>query len=227
VRHCEYIPTPVPDPGHPPEAVFRPDPNVLRILHLGHLGGAASMSGLPLLLDETIPQLVEALGQDGFELHFVGRVDLKEPLRSRLQHPSIRLRGFVESLDEEMRMADVFVVPIPHEVGSRTRLLTAMAYGSCIVAHRSAALGNPELRHEDNILLASTGTGLAREILRAWGDDELRSQLKASARSTYVNYFSPVTAGEKWLSAILTAVVKHRRRGAGVRMTGIHPTQST
>jgi glycosyltransferase involved in cell wall biosynthesis len=220
IANCLYIPSPIADPlgADVDGSVARiRSSNRLKILHLGHLGGAASMTGLPMFLNETLPVLESALGPQGFEVHFVGRIDVSDEIRDRMRHDSIRLRGFVEDLTEEILSSDVFLVPIPHEVGSRTRLLTALAYGSCAVAHDSCRLGNPELLHDENVLLASTGVGLASEILRAWRDPELRARLRRAARETYLRHYSLQTAGDRWLSAITgTAVAAETFDGSGV-----------
>jgi glycosyltransferase involved in cell wall biosynthesis len=59
-----------------------------------------------------------------------------------------------------------------------------------VIAHRANAYGLPEMRHEYNALLASTGEGLASEIIRAFHDEELRWHLSLKGRETYERFFS-------------------------------------
>jgi glycosyltransferase involved in cell wall biosynthesis len=215
VHQCQYIPTPIIDDIGPDVEARRsafPPNEKFKILHVGHLGGAASMTGLSLVLDQVLPILEHHIGSGNFEIHFVGRTDIDLDLIRRMERPTIRLRGFVENLADEFLTADCLLVPIPHNVGSRTRLLTGLSYGSCVVAHESCKLGNPELQHEQNVLLASDGAGLAREIIRAWRDTDLRRQLRLKARQTYEKHFSLETAGARWVHALEVAGMRYQDR---------------
>ncbi len=194
---CSYIPTPAPDepwqrlpPREPP-----------RIVHLGHLGGTAGWTGIRLLLDGALPQLEQALGRTGFELHFIGAKDITSRQERALRaHPSVRLRGHVEDLGPELRAADVYVVPSPHRVGMRTRLVTGLSYGCCVVAHEACRLGNPELQDGVNVLLAADGRGLGRRILEAVRDSALRGRMQAAARRIYEEVFAPSVVCARYLA---------------------------
>lgn len=199
---CRYIPTPVPDGvGTDWEAKLDlyPKNNKPKIVHLGHLGGTAAMTGLYLLLKETLPILEQQLGEDGFELYFIGRKDMSfSGMNHLFNRPSVRLCGYVEDLTGELLSSDVFVVPIPYRVGMRSRLATGLSFGCCVVAHEVNRLANPEIIHEENVLLANDGEGFAACILRALRDDALRKRLRVNARRTYEQYFSLEAAGAQY-----------------------------
>lgn len=219
VKQCRYIPTPVPDMVGPDCEAKRsaiPKNKKPKLLHVGHLGGTAAMTGLYLFLEDTLPILEQQLGEDGFEVHFIGRQDMGPSIVRLLNRPNVRLRGFIEDLTYEFLSSDIFVVPIPHRVGMRTRLVTGLSYGCCVVAHENCRLGNPELVHEKNVLLANDGKGLAACILRALRDDNLRKRLRRNARRTYEQHFSLESAGAQYADE-LERVAREFKGFAGLR----------
>lgn len=187
-----YAPSPVEDPQPSRPAERRPGPP--RILLIGHLRGIATISGLHVLVDHVLPALDAGLGPDGYEARIVGAYDPPEALREALRQPAVTLTGPLEPPDEEFLAADVVLVPTPIETGPRVRILTAFAYGCCVVAHRANALGIPELEDGENALLADTD-GLAGATVRALRDPALRQRLGAAGRALYEATFTPEQAG--------------------------------
>jgi glycosyltransferase involved in cell wall biosynthesis len=187
-----YAPSPVEDPRPSPRGERAPGPP--RILLIGHLRGIATISGLHVLVDDVLPRLDAELGREGYEARIVGAYCPPESLRESLQHPAVRLTGAVEPPDEEFLGADVVLVPTPIETGPRVRILTAFAYGCCVVAHRANALGIPELEDGVNVLLADT-RGLAAATLSALRDAALRQRLGAAGHALYESRFTPEAAG--------------------------------
>lgn len=195
VRGCEYLRTPIPDPhpeGRPPapgRAAGRP-----RILHLGHLRGTVTVDGLLLLGREVLPRLEAELGPDGFVLDMVGGFDPPDEVRSLLDRPAVRYTGHVADPAGAFRDADAFVVPASIPLGIRIRALTAFSFGAAIVAHRSNALGIPELAHGRNAFLAGSGKELAAGLLAVLRDPGLRERLGRGGRETYERWFAPPAA---------------------------------
>jgi glycosyltransferase involved in cell wall biosynthesis len=135
------------------------------------------------------------LGPHGFRLDLVGGYEAPDELRRALDRPSVRFRGHLEPATEELREADLLVVPIAIPLGVRVRVLTGFSVGACIATHAANGNGIPELAHGENALLAPSGASLADEIVRAVGDPELRSRLRAGARTTYERFFAQPVAG--------------------------------
>ena len=188
IQNCLYFPNPVDDAGGPEWEARRESSATEgkpKILMAGHLRGIATLSGLHLLADETLPILERILGPDGFEVHIVGADALPPRLAAKLARPSVRLRGYVEDIHQEFLTSDVLFVPTPIELGFRTRIAEGFSFGCCVVAHSANALGMPELVHRENALLAPDGAGLADQLVRALGDPALRSRLRRNARQTY------------------------------------------
>jgi glycosyltransferase involved in cell wall biosynthesis len=188
---CGYYRTPIADPGPPPAEPANARP---RLLLIGHLRGTATLDGLRVFR-AMLPHLEDALGRDGFEARIVGGYDPPPQLGDLLEHPAVRLAGFVDDVDAEFRRADVLLVPVSIRLGVRVRVLTGFSHGSCIVTHDANAYGIPELAHERNALLGSTPQELAAGVVRALADAELRTRLRAGARETYERFFTPVVAG--------------------------------
>ena len=188
---CGYYRTPIADPGPRPAPHSDGRPTILLV---GHLRGTATLDGLRVF-GRMLPYLDAALGRDGFEVRIVGGYDPPPELAPLLEHPAVRLHGFVPDVEAEFRAADVLLVPVSIMLGVRVRVLTGFSYGSCIVTHAANAYGIPELEHKQNALLGSSPQTLAEQVVRAVGEAELRVRLGAGARSTYERYFTPAAAG--------------------------------
>lgn len=189
---CGYYRTPIADPG--PSPVEAPAGERPRLLLIGHLQGTATRDGLRVFAG-MLPLLERELGPAGFEARIVGGYDPPPELAPLLDHPAVRLVGFVDDVAAEFRGADVLLVPVSIRLGVRVRVLTGFSYGCCIVTHSANAAGIPELEHGRNALLADTPEGLGREVLRVLGDPELRARLRSGARETYERWFTPAAAG--------------------------------
>lgn len=202
IPHCGYFATPVPDPL----VVASPFPksDKLKILHIGHLNGIATLSGVELLANEVIPALEQALPPESFEVHIVGGFaeKLPEGLRSALTRPCVKFRGQLSQPHEEFLSSHVVIVPTPIELGIRVRILTAFSYGCCVVAHEANKNGIPEMTHGQNCLMGSTGEDLARLCVQAFSQTWLRVAIEQGARETYEKHFSLPKAGSKMIEAL-------------------------
>lgn len=190
---CDYYRTPIADPGRP-RIDDIPQRREARLLLVGHLRGTATRDGLRNLR-RMLPYLRRELGKGGFQVRIVGGYELPDELRRLLSEPEVKLAGFVDDVDAELRAADVLLVPVSIRLGVRVRILTGFAHGSCIVAHEANAAGIPELAHDANALLGDEPRELAIQVVRALGDRKLARRLRAGARATYEQFFTPELAG--------------------------------
>ena len=197
-RGCEYLRSPVVDPG-PPRNVGAAErgagkPRIL--VGPSNLAATSTRAGLKLFAREILPRLERELGPDGFEAHLVGEGEPPEELARLLPRPSVRLCGRVEPADDEFRSADIQLVPTPFVLGIRLRIVTAFAFACCVVAHSSERANLPELEHGVNALLASSGKRLAEAVVQAARDPELRRRLGDNGHLTYERYFHPSVAAK-------------------------------
>jgi glycosyltransferase involved in cell wall biosynthesis len=199
VHQCQYFRTPVVDEGGAKWAERRKEAvsEKPKILLIGHLAGIATLSGLYLFAREVLPVLEAELGTNGFEVHVVGGYEPPTDLATLLSRPSVRMRGQIEPADDEFLSCHVLVVPTPIPLGIRVRIVTGFSFGCTVVAHASNALGIPELRHGENVLLARDGASMAEMVLTALGDSSLRQRLGAAGRNTFETFFAPEVAGRR------------------------------
>jgi len=179
-----------------------PRPPSPTILMIGHLRGATTIAGLHLFAESILPGLTERLGENGFEARIVGGYEPPSNLREKLGHPAVRLLGQISPPDNEFLSADVMLVPTPVKIGQRTRILTAMSFGCCVVAHSANRLGIPELADGENTLLADDGPGLVDALVRALRDDDLRARLGTGGRRTYESTSIPERAAARVVKAL-------------------------
>lgn len=195
-----YAPSPIVDLGGPAWEQRRAEverSGKSRILMIGHLRGIATISGLKVFAESILPVLTRELGPDGFEVHVVGGYDPPAVAGNAFEHPAVVRRGQIEPPDDEFLAADVLLVPTPLRTGPRSRIITGMTFGTCVVAHEANRLGIPELRDGENAFLAPDGPGLARATLDALADPDARTRVARKARRLYETTFDPSIAGAR------------------------------
>jgi glycosyltransferase involved in cell wall biosynthesis len=201
VKKCLYMRTPMEDPFalRPKIQELKKTSNKLQILHIGHLRGTATLSGVKLMMEEVYPVLNQTIGVNHFELNIVGGFfdELPSSLKKLFAQPNINVLGHIVPPDEQFFTSDITFVPIPVELGIRVRIITALAYGALVVAHSANKKGIPELEDEKNCLLGSTPKELAEKIQRvAEGKVDVKT-LRQNARRTFEKAFSIQSAGKQ------------------------------
>jgi glycosyltransferase involved in cell wall biosynthesis len=93
-----------------------------------------------------------------------------------------------------MNSCHASLAPIDVPVGNRTRILSAMAKGSLVIAHRATALGNPDLVDGETCYLAADARAFARRMIDAVEHAELSESVIAKARRCYHAHFRPEAA---------------------------------
>jgi len=178
-----------------------------RILMIGDVTGTAAKWGLRLLINEVLPILENKYGLHGFEINIVGGglIDNEFKILEKLSY--INIKGRITPPDEEFLNSDILFVPTPIDLGIRVRIITGFSYGACVVTHKANLKGIPEIMHKYNALVSETGCGLAREIITALEDNELRYTLRENARKTFERYFSEETAAEYIVKEVETLKV--------------------
>jgi len=162
-----------------------------KFILVGRLAGTLTLAGLYLFAREMLPEMERRFGQDGFEVHVIGRDELPMRLASRLAHPAVKVRGFVEDLEAELASAVALLVPNPVNFSFRVRILTAFASSCCVIAHQVNAAGTPEFAHDVNLLLGRDGRELGQLAWELAQDPPRRERLVRRARETYEQWFHP------------------------------------
>ncbi len=168
----------------------------LRIVgNIGFLTSTANSMGLEILGRDLMPELRRVFPDGGFEVHIYGGGKPKAALKSTLEHPEIKIRGFVEDIDSEMLESPIFlcVNNASRYSTGHTRYLHAWSLGCCVVAHSNAALSMPEIEHGFNALLGDSPQEIADLIARAAGDQALRRRLGENGYRTLKERFKVET----------------------------------
>ncbi len=206
LQKARYFQSPIADPllnKNWKEERKKNKQNKPKILMIGDLAGTATKQGLKLFALEILPLLEKAIGETHFEVHLIGKGDVSEDLRQALNKKNIKLRGRVDPPDVEFLSSDILLVPTPTNLGIRVRILTGFAYGNCIVSHTANSFGIPELVHEKNALLSSTGVGLAEQIIKVIKNSKLQSDLQEGARNTFESTFAKDKAAHSIIELLM------------------------
>ncbi len=140
-----------------------------------------------------------------------GHGDPLPAVKALLQHPSVRLSGWVEDIDEEIRKSPIFLVATNggDYKGSHTRFLHGWSLKACCIGYRYNIEANPEMKDGENVLLADTPDQIVAQIVRAAKDAGLRKKIGDGGYGTYQEFFTPaVVAGR--LLAEMQSLVSHR-----------------
>jgi len=199
VINCSYFRTPVIDPLIDFNNTIISRGSKFKILHIGHLQGIATISGIELLSNQIIPKLDQLIGMDNYEVHIVGGYFHTLPLKlqQKLTRNNIIIRGQVTPSDNEFISSHILIVPTPIELGIRVRIITGLSFGNCIVTHSANKKGIPELVNNENCLIADDALSLANACFSIYQNTELREKLEINARKTYEQLFSPIAAGNE------------------------------
>jgi glycosyltransferase involved in cell wall biosynthesis len=161
----------------------------VKITMIGMVGTAMYM-GL-LQLSKILPAIERKLGKECFEIHLIGNITIPLELNGALSTYPIIIRGYVDDIDCDMFSTDIFLVPTHVVLGARSRIITGLSYGCCIVTTVQEQKSRPELVHMDNALIANNTSELIDLLVIAIKDAELRTRIGNNARLTYEKYFVP------------------------------------
>lgn len=195
---------------------------------VGNLGGqyaTGNTFGGWLLAREVLPALDRLLGED-YSVQLYGAGSFVPALARALEHPRVENRGFVDDIDAELQAAKVFLLcnnNNPDFIVGHTRILHAWSVGSCLVAHTNMARAMPEVVHEENALLGSTGEEIAEQVARACRDEELRRRIVEGGRRTWEREFRPDVVVARVVRVIEDDLRRDTSRAAAALPTPARP----
>jgi glycosyltransferase involved in cell wall biosynthesis len=203
---AEYAPYPWPETGH----VQAPQPAELpTFLFFGQLGGLGSRSALHFMFEKVYPRLRRRWGPEGFRILIAGAGEFPDwAVRLVDGLKEVERMGFVEDLGVVLRRCHAALFPIAVPVGNRSRILTAMAYGVPVIAHRNCALGNSNLVDGETALLAADASGFAERMERIVREPALARSVADRAYSCYKAHFHPEPAGARLAARVQDLLVK-------------------
>jgi glycosyltransferase involved in cell wall biosynthesis len=181
----------------------RIDPFVI-IGNVGKLDATANTQGMEILGRDLVPELRRAMGNRKFEVHICGAGRLNPVVAAHLQASEIKMRGFVDDIDDELLTAPVFLCvnnASRFKVG-HTRYLHAWSLGTCVVAHKDAALSMPEMVSGKNCLLGGSTAEIADMVRTVADDPAMRSQIGEAGYRTFVEEFTAKSVVEQIMTRL-------------------------
>jgi len=164
---------------------------------IGKVNGIATLEGL-YQLKNFLPELIQLHNETNLELHIIGGGDLPKSLMVDFsQYGWIRRVGYLEYLDQAFLDSNAILVPTSIPLGFRTRISEAFSFGCCVIAHKSNALGMPELIHNRNILLYENSLQFLKCLRLSIYDKDKNLFLGEQARITYENYYDGKKVSDK------------------------------
>jgi glycosyltransferase involved in cell wall biosynthesis len=126
------------------------------------------------------------------------------------QGPGVSWAGPVADVGPELRSASVALVPLRAGSGTRVKILEAWAHGVPVVSTPLGAEGL-DARDGEEVLLATTASGLARAVLEAGADDALRRRLIEGGRARWRAAHTPDAIAD----AVATVVARALQSSSG------------
>lgn len=182
---------------------------------VGNLGATGNTFGLYFLGSEVAPRLETLLGRDKLVIDVFGGGRPRTKVAEALKHPSIRLRGWVDDLNNEIRHSCAFLVltnAYGFNVGN-TRILLAWSLGACVIAHTSSALSMPELEHGYNVLLGNTAEEIASLVAKVVRDVALREEIGRGGYETFQKYYRSEVVVPQMLGEMERTVSEFEEQG--------------
>ncbi|MGH2956740.1 MAG: glycosyltransferase [Solirubrobacterales bacterium] len=156
-----------------------PRPSRRSVLFVANLEYGPNQAAVRWLCDEIVPALRQLSPRA--EVRVVGTGGSRR-LRRLAAQAEVQMVGGVSDLLPHYGRASVCVAPLRAGGGSRVKILEAMALGRPVVSTPLGAAGL-ELEPDRHILLAADAGGFARQISRAFADQELWGRVSAEARA--------------------------------------------
>lgn len=208
--HAVYLPYPWPSPGSESArrtGVGESPPALPTFLFLGTLHALGSRSAFHFLFRRLYPRLVRRWGPGGFTILIAGRGELPgwavDALRERVELVHV---GFVEDLAGLLGRVHAAIAPISVPVGNRSRILTALAATTVVVAHENAALGNPDLVDGETCYLARDPDEFVERMVRCVESPTEARAVATRGRALYLSRFHPDLAVQAVVDTLASVI---------------------
>ncbi len=159
---------------------------------VGNLGATGNTFALTYLGREILPRLARDSTTAPFEIHLLGKGTPAAAAAAALHDSRIKIRGWVDDIQEEFRSAAAFLVltnvNADFLVGN-TRILLAWALGTCVILHENSRLAMPEIEDDVNALSGRTPDELVERMVAAVDDEALRLRIGQGGQRTFDTYY--------------------------------------
>lgn len=198
-----FLPYPWPSMGRLDIDMQRQEPSKPTFLMYGNLKGLGWRSQWELLFSDLVPKLQDAFGKNGFKIEIGGIENAPNWLNKRIESiQEIEFHGYIPNLLEQLSKVHAVIVPLGVPVGNRSRIITALAARTPVIAHKNAAAGNPLLNHGLNCLLADNVEEFVDHMLTIVNDKKFSRLLVENAEVSYFGSYSPQNANQLFLNLV-------------------------
>ncbi|NNK33115.1 MAG: glycosyltransferase, partial [Xanthomonadales bacterium] len=159
---------------------LRFDETQKKLMYVGFLGWEPNAQGLLWFIEAVWPQLLERHPDLVFEI--VGKGADQRLQSAVAAHAGIRLRGFVEDLQEIYRESRVSVAPLLFGSGMKVKVLDAMARGMPTV---TTSVGAEGIAAESgrHLMVADDARIMADQVLDLLDNSALWNRLQSESRA--------------------------------------------
>jgi glycosyltransferase involved in cell wall biosynthesis len=187
-----------------------PSLNPGHLMFIGPMGYPPNWEGVVWFLDTAWSPIHQACPDCVF--HVVGR--LSEEQRQHLtSYDGVRAHGFMDSLAEAYRLADILVVPLLVGGGTKLKVLEAMAYGKAVIG-TPIALHGLDLTPPKQALLAKSPTDFSHHVRSLLRQPDEVYAMGSCARQHVADRYTWTLCGlnqERILQQAITAAPSHRK----------------
>jgi glycosyltransferase involved in cell wall biosynthesis len=167
------------------------------VLVVGTLTQERHAEGLaPILADLAVSRPPE------LRVRLVSGRGLHSSLEPYLELPWVEKREVEGELWREYRAARLALVPAPRATGVKTTILQAWASGCPVVAYAGSAA--TVARFKEALLEGSEAGAVARQIVRAWEQTDLRAELVRRALAVMATEFDEARVRARFLELVAT-----------------------
>jgi glycosyltransferase involved in cell wall biosynthesis len=190
---------------------FRPSddqPEARRLLFIGSFAHLPNVLAVDFFLREAWPQLKA----QGATLHIIAGARHQyyldryhDRVQPDLAQRGIEIQDFVADVRPAYQRAAVVVAPLVASAGTNIKIMEAMAMGKAVVS-TPAGINGLDLHPGTDVIVANTGTEMARAILDLLENPPRRQALERAARLTVESTFGweVIAARQKQLYEDLT-----------------------
>jgi hypothetical protein len=172
-------------------------------LFYGNLKGLGSKSALDYLLNKLHPSFVKNWGPNNFKIYICGNFQLDKTTFEKIKKINeVTFLGYLKNINTIASKVHACLFPIDVPVGNRSRIVTAMASGWPIIAHKNVNKGNPSLKNGYNCLLCENLEDFKKNCDLIYNKKKISSKLTLNAKKTYKQSFDKSSALNKFLKFI-------------------------
>lgn len=174
--------------------------NRIVVVFGGTLVGTASRQSIKRVFGDILPALKRALTNQLFELRLVG--SCPEDVRVLAQrYPEITIAGRVDSFEDELSGAHIFLLPGSYPVGVRTRICSALAAGNVCVVHPNIFRNMPELVDCASVYAVKRPRDF-RSVIQDLVGNPRWPWFRVAAQQFFIKHYSSKIAAKSILSII-------------------------